>query len=453
MPFIPHTEEDVAAMLASIGASSVDELFCEVPKALLQEPYRNLPEGLSEMAVLQHARDLAEENANKTCFIGAGSYDHHIPAAVWDVASRGEFLTAYTPYQAEVSQGSLQLVYEFQTMISELTGMDVANASMYDGASAASEAALMAVRLNKNSKSRRILVASSIHPFYLETVRTVACNQNIEIISLPFDKDSGRINPDLLDKYSDEDITGLIIASPNFFGCLEQVDELVNWATKHNVISIACVNPVSLALYKPPSEWGDAGVDIVCGEGQPLGAPMGSGGPYFGFFSTKLANVRQLPGRLVGKTQDVDGNTGYTLTLQAREQHIRRAKATSNICTNQGLLVTAATIHMSLLGASGLAEVAKASHANTHYLAEQLAKIPGVEITCSAPYFHEVLITLPKPVSKALEFLAARGINAGYAVGEHFSEYANSLLVCATEKRTAAEINAYVEAMREYIEE
>lgn len=452
MPFIPHTEDDVQTMLQSIGVTSLDDLFVEVPQDLQQKPYSKLPEGLSEMAMLHHADELAQKNTNKACFIGAGSYDHHIPAAVWDIAARGEFLTSYTPYQAEVSQGSLQLLYEFQTMISELTGMDVANASMYDGASAVSEAALMSIRINKRSKSRRILVAGSIHPFYLETVRTVACNQNIEVISLPFAENTGVVDPAALSMYANEDITGLIISSPNFFGCLEQTDELVNWASTNNVISIACVNPVSLALYKPPSEWGHAGVDIVCGEGQPLGAPMASGGPYFGFFSTKMEYVRQLPGRLVGKTQDADGNIGYTLTLQAREQHIRRAKATSNICTNQGLLVTAATIHMSLLGAEGLHAVAKSCHSHTHYLVDELVKIPGVEVGFSSPFFHEALIKLPTQAEPALQALAAKQIFGGYAVGQHFPELANCILVCATEKRTLNEIATYVQALREYIE-
>lgn len=453
MPFIPHTEEDVQAMLKSIGATSLDDLFAEVPRDLQQKPYSNLPVGLSEMAMLQHAQELAQKDINKACFIGAGSYDHHIPAAVWDIASRGEFLTSYTPYQAEVSQGSLQLLYEFQTMIAELTGMDVANASMYDGASAVSEAALMAVRVNKKSKSRRILVTGSIHPFYLETLRTVACNQNIEIIVLPFVQSTGVVDPAVLDTYAHEDVTGLIIASPNFFGCIEQVDELIAWANMRDVISIACVNPISLALYKPPSEWGQVGVDIVCGEGQPLGAPMASGGPYFGFFSTRMEYVRQLPGRIVGQTQDADGNIGYTLTLQAREQHIRRAKATSNICTNQGLLVTAATIHMSLLGAEGLYEVARVCHAHTHYLADKLLKIPGIELAFVSPFFHEVLLKLPKPVAPALQALVAQGIYGGYAVGQHFPELADCILVCATEKRTLNEIATYVQVLQKYIEE
>ncbi len=448
MPYIPHTEEDEALMLNSVGVASLDDLFSEVPKNLLQEPFKNLPSGMSEMAMLAHAEKLAKENDNKICFIGAGSYDHHIPAVVWDIASRGEFLTSYTPYQAEVSQGSLQLLYEFQTMIAELTGMEVANASMYDGASALSEAILMAIRINKNSQTKRVLVPSNIHPFYLQTVKTIVSNQNIEIIMLPMDPVTGLTDLNYLAKFNSEDVTGLVIASPNFFGCIEQVDALVDWAVAHNVISIACVNPISLGLYKPPSEWGKYGVDIVCGEGQPLGAPMASGGPYFGFFSSKMEYVRQLPGRIVGQTIDADGNTGYTLTLQAREQHIRRAKATSNICTNQGLLVTAATIYMSLLGAEGLLQVAKNCHNNAHYLAEELTKIPSVELVFPTPFFHEFLIKLPKPVNFVLDYLAEQEIFAGLDTSKYFPEFDNSMLVCATEKRTKAEIDAYVSSLR-----
>jgi glycine dehydrogenase subunit 1 len=453
MSSIPHTEEDEKLMLSSIGISSIDDLFAEVPKNLLQEPFLNLPDSMSEMAMLAHAESLANQNSNKICFIGAGSYDHHIPAAVWDIASRGEFLTSYTPYQAEVSQGSLQLLYEFQTMIAELTGMDVANASMYDGASALSEAVLMAVRINKVSQTKRVLVSAGVHPFYLQTLKTIVGNQNIEVIVIPIDMKTGITDLNYLERFDNEDVTSLVIASPNFFGCLEKVDTLADWATENNVISVACVNPVSLALYKPPSRWGKKGVDIVCGEGQPLGAPLASGGPYFGILSTKIEYVRQLPGRLVGQTTDVDGNLGYALTLQAREQHIRRAKATSNICTNQGLLVTAATIHMSMLGAEGLLKVAKNCHDNAHYLAEELTKIPGVELAFPAPFFHEFMINIQKPVDLTLDFMAKKGIFAGFDVSKISPEFPNAVLVCATEKRTKKEIDLYVKELKSFLME
>jgi glycine dehydrogenase subunit 1 len=448
MPYIPHTTEDKHAMLASINAPDTQALFDEIPTALQYGEFKDMPDGMSEMAMLKHAQHLANKNHNGICFMGAGSYEHHIPAAVWDIASRGEFLTAYTPYQAEASQGTLQLLYEYQTMIAELTGMDVANASMYDGATALAEAVLMAVRINRHSKTNRVLVAGTVHPLYRETLETIARNQHIEIITLPIDLKQGITPLSALEKYQGEDITALVIAQPNFFGCLEQVDAMSDWAHANQTISIACVNPVSLGLLKPPSLWGTTGVDIVCGEGQPFGSPMASGGPYFGFFSTRMQHVRQMPGRLIGRTLDKDGKIGYSLTLQAREQHIRRAKATSNICTNQGLLVTAATIHMSLLGAEGLAQVAQQCHHNTHELVAALTQIKGVELACEAPYFHEALLRLNKPAPAVLKALLKAGINGGYAVETHYPQFANSLLVCATEMRTSEDIAQYVQALK-----
>jgi len=451
MPYIPHTAEDKEAMLASINVADTQALFDEIPVSLQYGELKNIPAGLSEMAMLKLAQQLGEKNQNGICFIGAGSYEHHIPAAVWDIASRGEFLTAYTPYQAEASQGTLQLLYEYQTMIAELTGMDVSNASMYDGATALAEAVLMAVRLNRQSKSNRVLLAGTIHPLYRETVETIVCNQHIEVITLPFDETQGVTAVDVLQKYTGEDITALVIAQPNFFGCLEQVDEMTNWAHANKAIAIACVNPVSLGLLKPPGLWGEHGVDIVCGEGQPFGAPMASGGPYFGFFSTRMQHVRQMPGRLIGRTQDKDGKTGYTLTLQAREQHIRRDKAKSNICTNQGLLVTAATIHMSLLGAEGLMQVANRCYHNTHKLIDTLTQIPGVELVFKAPHFHEALLRLNKPVDEVLHALSRAGIAGGYAIDAHYPQLANTLLVCATEMRTDDEIALYANTLRQIL--
>jgi len=452
MPYIPHTADDVKQMLESIGAHDTQALFDEIPSSLQYGEFKNIPAGLSEMAMLKHAEDLAANNQNGICFIGAGSYQHHIPAAVWDITSRGEFLTAYTPYQAEASQGTLQLLYEYQTMIAELTGMDVANASMYDGATALAEAVLMAVRINRQSKTNRVLVAGTMHPLYRETLETIVRNQHIEVITLPFDPEKGITALSALTPYQGEDITALVIAQPNFFGCLEQVDDLVNWAEDNKVISIACVNPVSLGLFKPPGLWGKAGVDIVCGEGQPFGAPTASGGPYFGFFSTRMQHVRQMPGRLIGSTLDKDGNKGYTLTLQAREQHIRRGKATSNICTNQGLLVTAATIHMSLLGAEGLMQVANSCHHNTHLLVDALTQIDGVELAFNAPFFHEALLKITQPVDEVLRALHEAGIAGGYAVSPHYPQLANTLLVCATEMRSEEEIAYFAQFLKQIME-
>lgn len=447
MAYIPHTNDDIEAMLATIGDNDIDALFDEIPATLKTTELKNIPERLSEMTMLQQAKAQAKKNQNGICFIGAGSYDHHIPAAVWDIASRGEFLTAYTPYQAEASQGSLQLLYEFQTMIAELTAMEVANASLYDGATALAEAVLMAVRLQRQRKSHRILVAGSLHPFYRQTLATIVRHQSIELITVAFDLTQGTTPVEALSPYEKEEITALIIPQPNFFGCLEEVDSLCDWAHQHQAISIACVNPIALGLLKPPGLWGEKGADIVCGEGQPLGAPMASGGPYFGFFSTRLAFARQMPGRLIGRTTDTQGQVGYTLTLQAREQHIRRGKATSNICTNQGLLVTAATIHMSLLGAEGLMNVANHCYHNTHELVNALTRIAGVKLAFKAPFFHEALLTLSEPVEKVLIALQKAGIAGGYRVTNDYPQLGDTLLVCATEKRTAEEIALFSQTL------
>ncbi len=452
MPFIPHTEQDTKEMLECIGAPDLQTLFDEIPHELLHQENAKIPSGLNEMTMLDLAQQYANRNQNDVCFIGAGAYDHHCPAAVWDIAMRGEFLTAYTPYQAEASQGTLQLLYEFQTMIAELTGLPVANASMYDGASALAEAALMAVRIQRHAQPK-ILVAGTLHPFYRDTLTTILNNQHIELIILPFDLQSGTTSVAACDVYRDQNISALIIPQPNFFGCLEQVDDLTNWAHQQHVISIACVNPIALAILKPPGQWGQHGVDIACGEGQPLGAPLASGGPYFGFFSTRLEHVRQLPGRLIGQTIDLAGNIGYTLTLQAREQHIRRGKATSNICTNQGLLVTVATLYMSLLGPEGLTQTAQHCHHNTHSLVDALQKIPGVSLVFSAPFFHEALLRLPCPATEILTAMHQQGIAAGYPVDEHYPNlHNNTILVCATEKRSAADIDRYVSTLRSVIQ-
>lgn len=447
MPYIPHTPQDKKDMLTAIGVNDTQALFDEIPESLQYAGFETIPSGINEMEMLREAQRLATKNRNGICFIGAGCYEHHIPAAVWDIASRGEFLTAYTPYQAEASQGTLQLLYEYQTMICELTGMDVSNASMYDGATALAEAVLMAVRINKRSQSNRVLIAGTVHPFYRETIDAIVRNQQIEVITLPFDEHLGTTPLNALDQYTGQDITALVIAQPNFFGCLEQVDTLTDWAYDNNVVSVACVNPISLALLKTPAQWGQHGVDIVCGEGQPLGAPMASGGPYFGFLSTRMAHVRQMPGRIIGRTVDKEGKPGFSLTLQAREQHIRRAKATSNICTNQGLLVTAATIHMSLLGAEGLRQVALQCHQNTHELMDALEQIEGVEKVFVAPYFHEAVIKLNKPVDEVLKQLADAGIAGGYPLGKEFPHLENTLLICATEMRTTQDIAAYASAL------
>lgn len=443
MPFIPHTEEEVHDMLAAIGADSVEALFDEIPSAL-RSSLKQVPAGLGEMEIARLMAERADQDDCALCFAGAGAYQHHIPAAVWEITTRGEYYTAYTPYQAEASQGTLQVLYEYQTMMAALTGMAVSNASLYDGASALAEAVLMAVRANRRSKSKRILMPATVHPVYRKVAHTVVHNQGIELVELPYCTDCGDTVPKSLQRFAGEDVAALVIPQPNFFGVLEDVDALCDWAHAQGMLVIAVVNPTSLALLKPPGEWGQSGgADIVCGEGQPLGIPLSSGGPYFGFMCCKQDWVRQMPGRIVGRTVDRDGKPGFTLTLQAREQHIRRSKATSNICTNQGLMVTAATLYMAMLGADGLERVAAASHANTARLMEGLSAIAGVERVFSRPVFHEAVLRLNRPVETVLEILAEEGIVGGVSLKEHYPELGEALLVCATETKTEADIEAY----------
>ncbi|RKZ34293.1 MAG: aminomethyl-transferring glycine dehydrogenase subunit GcvPA, partial [Gammaproteobacteria bacterium] len=342
MPFIPHTDTEVAEMLAAIGVSAVDDLFDEIPDGLRIDNLDGVPSGLSEMEVAKLMTERAAQDAGTVCFIGAGAYDHHVPAAVWELATRGEFYSAYTPYQAEASQGTLQVAYEFQSMMARLTGLDVSNASLYDGATALAEAALMAVRLQRRTGVRRLLMPETVHPIYRAVVHSIVKSQDIELIPLAYDPATGQIDGDSLTSEMTEGVAALVLPQPNFFGVLEDVDALTDWAHAHNLLVIGLVNPVSLAVLNPPGSWGADGADIACGEGQPLGVPLASGGPYFGFMTCKQKFVRQMPGRIVGRTTDLEDQPGFALTLQAREQHIRRSKATSNICTNQGLMVTAA---------------------------------------------------------------------------------------------------------------
>ena len=450
MPFIPHTHTDIESMLGTIGAPNIDALFGEIPAELRAKGLTQVPHSLREMEIteLMHAR--AKQDGMLLNFCGAGAYEHHIPAAVWQITTRGEFYSAYTPYQAEASQGTLQVLYEFQTMMTELTGMDVSNASMYDGATALAEALLMATRANGAQSSGKVLVPQTLHPYYAEVVRACTSAQGIHMEVIGYDAKTGQTDLAALKAFEGGKPTAVVIAHPNFFGVLEDVDALTDWAHAQGALVVACVNPTTLALLKPPSEWGSGskGADIVCGEGQPLGSPLAGGGPYFGFLTCKMPFVRQMPGRIVGRTLDMDGKPGFTLTLQAREQHIRRAKATSNICTNQGLLVTAATIYMSIIGPEGLAKIATASVANTAKLVAELSSIDGVEPVFTGHHFHEMAITLSKPVGPVLEALADDGIFGGFDLSRHFPELGNALLVCATETKTTAHIAAYASALR-----
>jgi len=446
MPFIPHTEDDVRAMLAAIGVAKIDDLFDEIPASLRDTALSGVPPGLSEMEVTRLMHERAEQDGRWLNFIGAGAYEHHIPAAVWQIATRGEFYSSYTPYQAEASQGTLQLLYEYQSMMTSLTAMDVTNASLYDGASALAEAVLMAVRAHKSSK--RVLVPATVHPVYRAVTRTIVNDQSIELIEVPYCTECGHVIPAALEKFAGQDYAALVVPQPNYFGVLEPVDELTAWAKHNRMLTIAVVNPTSLALLKPPGEWADGGADIAVGEGQPLGVPLAAGGPYFGFMACRNAYVRQMPGRIVGRTLDADGKPGYTLTLQAREQHIRRSKATSNICTNQGLAVTAATIYLALVGPAGLARVAESSNANAAALAEKLCALPGVTRAFSGPVFHEFVVQFDAPVAGVLQALQAQGILGGLAMRQDYPELGNAMLVCATETKRDDDLTRYAATLK-----
>ena len=447
MPFIPHTDDDVREMLGAIGAPSIDALFDEIPASLRIKGLDGIPPGLTEMEIGRLMSERARLDGRPLSFIGAGAYEHHIPSAVWAITTRGEFYSAYTPYQAEASQGTLQLIYEYQTMIASLTGMEVSNASLYDGGSAVAEAALMAVRAHRRSRSLRILLPTTVHPNYRKVAITTAGNQGLRFEEVPFARSSGLIDSAALARYEGEDITALVIQQPNFFGRLEDVDALTDWAHARGILVIAVVNPTSLALLKPPGEWGAKGADIVVGEGQPLGVPLSSGGPYFGFMTTRMEYVRSMPGRIVGRTVDLEGRDGFTLTLQAREQHIRRGKATSNICTNQGLLMTAATIYMTLLGPVGLARVAAVSEARTGELVAALTRLPGVRLAFEGPRFHEAVLTLDRPVAPVLRQMEAQGVLGGFDLAADYPELGPALLVCATETKTRDDIERFAASL------
>jgi glycine dehydrogenase subunit 1 len=454
MPFIPHNNQDVSEMLAAIGADSIEALFSEIDPRLRDVDISAIPERASEQAVTRLMHERAARDNRPLNFLGAGAYEHHIPAAVWEITARGEFYSAYTPYQAEASQGTLQVIYEYQTMMCGLTGMDISNASLYDGASALAEAVLMAVRANRKSQSRRILMPENIHPFYRQVAYNICKNQDVMFETLAFDAVTGQIDRAALEAWAGADVTALVIPQPNFFGVLEDVDALTDWAHENRAVAIGVVNPMALALVTPPGEWGRSdGADIVVGEGQPLGAPLAGGGPYFGILCCRKKHARQMPGRVVGRTQDLDGRPGYVLTLQPREQHIRRSKATSNICTNQGLLVTAATIHMSLLGSAGLANVAATCAATTRDLVARLTALEGVEQVFASPYFHEAALRLPVPARAALDRLADRDILGGLALGEFFDGMDDVILICATETRTEEDLSTYANALAEVLEQ
>lgn len=445
MVYAPHTDEDRQAMLAALGLSSVEELFRDIPEEVrLRRPLR-IPEGESEAGLRRLLGGLARRNASAdryVCFIGGGVYDHYIPAAIPPLLSRGEFLTAYTPYQPEVSQGTLQSILEFQTMICALTGMDVANASMYDGASAAAEAALMAVDVSGRD---RLLVPRTVSPDGRETVRTYLSGRGYGLDEI--DVAEGLLAPQRLAEALTDRHAAVIVGYPNFFGVVEDLAGLVRVAHERGVLVIAYCDPIALGLFESP---GALGADIVVGDGQALGNPMNFGGPSFGFFAAREAFLRRMPGRIAGRTVDRDGTPGCVLTLQTREQHIRRARATSNICTNNALNALAATIYLSLLGPQGLREVAEACLQNAHYAAERL-EAAGARLAFRAPFFKEFLVELPCPPEDVIRLGLQRGILAGRRVSREYPNLDRHLLVAVTEQRTREEIDALAGVVEEAI--
>lgn len=449
MPFIPHTEAEIKQMLDTIGVDSINQLFDEIPPQLLSSKLEQIPHSMSEQQVVRKVSELAKKDGTPTCFAGAGAYEHHIPSAVWQLTTRGEFYTAYTPYQPEVSQGSLQVIYEYQSMMASLTGMEASNASMYDGASALAEAILMAVRANRKSKSKVILVPKTINPIYRQVAHNIVKNQQIKLIDVDFDPQTGLIEQTALEAYNDQDITAVVVPQPNYFGLYEDVHRLSDWAHQQQALVIAVANPMSLALLSAPGNWGEQGADICCGEGQSLGVPLSSGGPYYGFLTCKQKWIRQMPGRIVGMTEDVDGKPGFALTFQAREQHIRRAKATSNICTNQGLMVTASTIYMSLLGSSGLRNVASNCINNTERLKQKITAA-GIELLFDGAGFHEFAIKVNNP-AKTIAQMANQNYVAGVDLSEQYPELPPSILLCVTETKTEQDLEDFVNTLKQHL--
>ena len=444
MPYISNTGAERKEMLASIGVATFEELIAAIPEKMRLNKPLNLTEPLSEMEITRHINERTCGNVcvqNAMSYLGAGVYDHFIPAAVDTIVSRPEFYTAYTPYQAEVSQGTLQFIYEYQTLICELTGMEIANASMYDGASAIAEAILMAVRKNKLMKA---ILPATLHPEYVKVIKIYTEGIGVEVLTCP--AQDGVIDTAALSAMMDESIGSVVVQNPNFYGNLEPVKALDAIVHSHpKTLFIAAVDPISLAILEPPSAYN---ADIVVGEGQALGNSMYMGGPLFGFFASKIELARSMPGRIVGGTLDKEDKRAYALTLQAREQHIRREKATSNICSNQSLCTLAATVYLSLLGREGLVEVATQSAQKAHYLAKELAKLPGFELAYPAtPFFKEFALKTPMEADIITDQMLYRGIFPGVDL-QRFG-ISNQLLIAVTEKKSKEDLDAFVSAMKE----
>ena len=439
--YVPHTDDEIAKMLEEIGVKDIEELYQDVPDHLRCEKL-DLPEGLDELSLKRHFFNLARRNhplEEYMVFRGAGVYNHYVPEVVKQLSMRSGFLTAYTPYQAEVSQGTLQVMFEFQTMICELTGMDVANSSMYDGASAVAEAVLMASRLTDRY---RALAASSIHPEYLQVVQTYTSGVGINVEMVAYDKESGRVDIRTLREKIDtgEKPSCLVVGYPNFFGVIEDL-MLVRGVLPKDVMMVVVVNPLALALLEPP---GSFGADIVVGDGQPLGIPPRLGGPSFGIFATRECYVRQMPGRIAGMTQDLEGKRGFVMVLQTREQHIRRHRATSNICSNHTQAALMATIYMSLMGKSGLREAARQCYAKAHYLAEKVDRVEGINRRFSGPFFNEFVASVDVNPAHLDEYLKAHKILGPLPLSRYYPELVDSVLFCTTELNTVDEITFLV---------
>ena len=442
--YIPATAGEIEHMLGVVGYASIDALLAEIVPApqLLGRPLA-LPAPVSEGEVLEAGAQLAAQNQHAgtlACFLGAGAYRHQIPAAIHHMVSRGEFLTAYTPYQPEVSQGTLQGIFEFQTMVCELFGMEVANASVYDGASALAEAIFMAHRVARGKRPKAI-IAGAVHPEYQEVCCTYGLAEIVQLRAQPPGAD-GRIDLAALEASLDKQVCCVAVQSPNFLGLIEDLPALVELVHAAGALLVVVVtDPHACALFESP---GACGADIVVGEGQALGLPVSMGGPYVGLFATRTKLVRTMPGRLVGRTHDVHGQPGFVLTLSTREQHIRREKATSNICTNQGLCALQTAMYMSMLGPDGIKDVAERSHAHALYLSRAIAALPGFELPFGGHFFHEFLVRTPVPAAGLVEHLVAHGVFAGVPMSRYFPDRSHELLVCATELNTRAQMDELV---------
>lgn len=442
MSYVPHTAADRQQMLGDIGVASIDDLFNDIP-ASLRFPELRLPGPMGEQDVRARLAELAGKNRHTgqlASFLGAGAYNHYVPAAVGYITQRGEFLTAYTPYQPELSQGTLQSIYEYQTMVCQLFDMEVSNASMYDGATALAEGVLMAAG---HTRRRKVVVAGTLHPAYREVLRTYTQGLGVEIVEVAAEAGSLRVTPESVSAAIDG-AACIAVQYPNFLGQIEDLEAIGRVAHEAGALFVVATYPLSLGLLKPP---GAFGADIVVGEGQCLGAGLNYGGPYLGLLASKQHLIRQMPGRLTGMTSDTEGRCGYVLTLQTREQHIRREKATSNICTNQGLIQLTATVYLSLMGKEGLREVARLCYQKAHYLATRLAGVDGVEVVAPGHYFNEFVVRVPRPVAEINAALLERQVIGGYDLSPHYPELGNAMLVCATELTSREEIEGFAEAL------